>query len=94
MKTTVIQGCKDCPYKVFSKWSENTWCGKDVSIEWDNYNNIPETPHPNCKLDDLPTIKDAVKEAENSSVNVQLTNVAKLGIEFGANYVLNKINGS
>jgi hypothetical protein len=107
MKAILIQGCKDCPYLVeystmglseTRKLVEKKFAIKckrgyfETGFSFEKLD-IPETPHPNCNLNDLPSIKDAVNQAENASVNVQLTNVAKLGIEFGAGYILNKING-
>ena len=88
MKVATWKGCKDCPY------SDSYICHKfdiafndaDVSS---NPNLWPHIPHPNCKLNDLPTNSEII-DFKTGDPNADFND----GFISGANYILNKINGS
>lgn len=99
MKVLTIQGCKDCPYLFFAQPEEKWMCrhmqnhDKNMipdPMDWvvcDKGEDIPSTPHPNCRLNDLPT-EDEIKEYADLNT---ITFREHYGCECGANYVLNKI---
>jgi hypothetical protein len=89
MKVATWKGCKDCPY---NQWDSNSGYScenpnmEPIYFDRDGIE-IPETPHENCKLPDLPSMEFAVNTAM-----LQSNYMHKLkSVEFGANYVLNKI---
>jgi len=88
-KIIKISGCKDCPYVVRDTMA---WCRKFEFEFWDDdnfKNNIPETPHPNCKLPDLPTNSEII-DFKTGDPNPNFND----GFISGANYVIEKISGS
>lgn len=53
MKIIKIKGCKDCPYNKNLPFINGNRCIK-YNIVFHQIDKIPETPHPDCKLDDAP----------------------------------------
>jgi hypothetical protein len=90
MKVITVKGCRDCPYLNESLIMPESQCYFS-NINFYNEetcgNDIPETPHPDCKLPDLPTSADIEKYAENQNYILGRTE----SIELGANYILNAI---
>ena len=83
MKAITVNGCRDCPY-TFLWRDEVHYCGQ--SDEPFEINIQSTTPHPDCKLPDLPTdakIYDAATEV--------YTKKEREAFEKGANYILNAI---
>lgn len=90
MKVITVKGCKDCPYQTVEYR-----LGVPIEVCRKGYWQMPfghsvsETPHPDCKLNDLPTNSDIVDFALDCS-DVQLID----GIIAGGGFVLNKIEGN
>lgn len=88
MKAIIVNGCKDCPYLRNGGFA----CGWVCSIFTGIYgksgmDNPPETPHPNCKLNDLPSDQ-AIREYAEYNTGTLETEAAFI---VGANYILNEI---
>ena len=81
MKVATWNGCRDCPYLFFAR-PEDMWMCRHRQNNYDSEvpdpmdwvvakenEDIPETPHPDCKLPDLPTQEDveATKHRKISS---------------------------
>jgi hypothetical protein len=65
MKAIVIKGCADCPYRF--EWHDlKDYCGYKNAENPIEVNPQSETPHPNCKLPDLPN------EEEIQAINKQV----------------------
>jgi hypothetical protein len=92
-KVIVIQGCKDCPYLGNDSFETEHWfCTKFGHFVTDldkvpDIELLPETPHPNCKLNDLPS-QEYVK---SFVIDRGITTRDKLNIELGANHVIKEI---
>lgn len=89
MKVATINGCKDCPFKrKFDEDSKNTYWCLQREEELDIGEIPPATPHPECKLPDLPTDeeirKKAVSETHDRHEEWQFIK--------GGKYVINVIN--
>ena len=95
MKVATWKGCKDCPYNLQASCTKFGLNIRETIHDGavTTYRDL-ETPHPNCKLNDLPSSEDAVKWVVSSTINNKITSAAKVGVELGADYILNKINGS
>ena len=93
MKVATWKGCKDCPYNqwdsIIGYACENPNM-EPIYFDRDGIE-IPETPHPNCKLNDLPIFAEIEAFADN---HIHKNKIQNTGFKGGANYVLNKINGS
>jgi hypothetical protein len=88
MKAIIITGCRDCPYRRIPAFKFTWVCSKfDFEISSDILIDIPETPHPDCKLPDLPTQDEIRLEA----IAYSNTHDDLKAVDFGANYILNAI---
>ena len=77
-KILTIKGCKDCPYSEYVKQSNKFVCSKHFAT----FVTPPETPHPDCKLNDLPTNSDIVRFAENQNYILGRTESIKVGADW------------
>ena len=84
MKVATWNGCRDCPYFSPEDFYGGNFCKHG---KFHLSKPIPETPHPDCKLPDLPTQEDVKHFAENQNYILGRTE----SIEKGANYILNAI---
>ena len=90
MKAIIVQGCKDCPYLIETDPLSNLGGCKLFEFMFDL--EIPETPHPNCKLNDLPTpneISDYAHENIPTSYDYDLGK--HNGFHNGANWIIEQI---
>lgn len=83
MKAIIIKGCKDCPYSEYVKQSNKWVCAKHFAT----FETPPETPHPDCKLNDLPNVRMVEFEAYSDNINIPTAN----GFINGANFVIEQI---
>lgn len=99
-KVLVIQGCKECPYKM--KVKAGWRCTHDgFYIYRTSHSNaiitkevLPTAPHPDCKMNDLPS--DIWKIIDESTEGVSFPNEqsmadTKTGAMMGANFVIERI---
>ena len=84
MKVIIVKGCKDCPYLTETDPLANLGGCKLYEFMFDA--EIPETPHPDCKLNDLPTESDITDECFKN-----LHSHSSKSIIHGANFIINKI---
>ena len=107
MKAIIVQGCKDCPYSMAGAWGGE--CSKFAQMpisQSEDREDWPDTPHPDCKLNDLPTQKEIHKGIEDSCNTLQGSketresrtslNEAKkwngIGFVDGANWLIQQIS--
>ena len=84
MKVSKISGCKDCPYRF--EWHDLIdYCGYKNAENPIEVDPESETPHPDCKLPDLPDEADILYFASSVSATVKMARID------GANYVIEKI---
>ena len=89
MKVATWKGCKDCPYLIRDSKVFYICTHSDFAIADGLNDEIPETPHPNCKLPDLPTNSEII-DFKTGDPNPNFND----GFISGANYVIEKISGS
>jgi len=83
MKILTINGCRDCPYFSPEDFNGGDFCEHG---KFHLSKPIPETPHPDCKLPDLPSQEDVEKSIDKWAIGHEPTFYRK-----GANYILNAI---
>ena len=105
-KVIKIEGCKDCPYNQWDSISGYTCENPNMEpIYFDGDGiDIPETPHPDCKLPDFPSEEDIQainKEVQDMFIYPYITSdeATLVGQVYGftmkkVKNLLNKINGS
>lgn len=92
MKVAAITGCKDCPYKTLDVGSWKFFCGRyKFSICSALEEKLPDTPHPDCKLSDLPTVDDSLNHVQTLIPDTSLSKEIKAGVEFVANFFIKEI---
>lgn len=97
-KVIVISGCKDCPYNI--NRVGKPFCGHlDHSLPYAAIEDS-EFIDSRCKLNDLPEIHDleidaaAFKYSDSIAMSIGIKEDIVTDFKAGANYILNKINGS
>ena len=91
-KVLVIQGCKECPHVIETDPLANLGGCKLYEFMFEG--EISETPHPDCKMNDLPS--DIWKIIDESTEGVSFPNEqsmadTKTGAMMGANFVIERI---
>lgn len=91
-KTLIIQGCKDCPYK--SRLIDGWYCFKDHEEKGFDFfiskstDYLPDTPHQDCKLNDLPTKNEITHYSDR---RFDFSDEMEI-FEKGANWVIKQIS--
>lgn len=92
MKALLIKGCKDCPYAICDSRDWNLWsCSHGEFPLLDGSKDgldtqLPETPHPDCRLPDLPT-----QEEIKSKFDAAEDTLYKVGVFVGSEFVINRL---
>ena len=89
-KAILIQGCSTCPHaRKFDEDIENRyWCLDQQDLDLGE--NLPKTPHPDCKLPDLPTSEEII-EAANEYPFLPSKKNKNEDFENGATFIINKL---
>ena len=97
-KIIVVNGCKDCPWNQWESNNGNCCVNPNMDIIYFDRDNIEqtETPHPDCKLNDLPTKQDILATLENHNkickdANINFEPKDAMWFNKGANFIINQI---